>query len=183
MLDITHAKGSDLMRFCLFHAKIYDSKDDLKGYGVAFGSQTYTHDDGKEARNLVILGVDSSDSSNAMCLGNGSIKIFNTTTIQAKDKLKTNCAIPNKNFILSVHYNDDHSYLLVNNLQQYKFEASPNEIKASKLYLGSISDNTKYHYSQTLNGNIYHFSVDYKLATTDKIQKIHKYLIKKHNIK
>ena len=65
---------------------------------------------------------------------------------------------------------------------KYKFKASSDEIKARKLYLGSISDNTKYHYSQTLNGNIYHFSVDYELATTGKIQKIHKYLMKKHRI-
>ena len=54
---------------------------------------------------------------------------------------------------------------------------------ASKLNLGSISGNTKSYYSHTLNGNIYPFSVDYEPATTDKIQKIHKYLMKKHNIK
>ena len=160
MPDITHAKGSDLMRHGLFGATTYDSKDNLKGYSFAFGSQTYTHDDGKEARNLVILGVDSSYSSHVMCLGNGSIKTFNTTTIQAKD-------------ILSLHYDDKNdSYLFVNSFQQYKFKASDDQIKANKLYLGSISDNTKYHYSQTLNGNIYHFSADYEPATTDKIQKI-----------
>ena len=79
-------------------------------------------------------------------LGNGSIKIFNTTTIQAKDKLKANCTIPNKKFMLSLHYDvDNDSYLFVNNLQQYKFKASVDEIKANKLYLGSISDTTKYH--------------------------------------
>ena len=32
-----------------------------------------------------------------------------------------------------------------------------------------------------MNGNIYSFSVDYELPTIDKIQKIHKYLMKKHN--
>ena len=82
-----------------------------------------------------------------------------------------------------MHYNGDDSYLFVNNLQQYKFKASPKEIKASKLYLGTLSDNTKYHYRQTLNGNIYHFSVDYELVTRNEIQKIHKYLMKKYNIK
>ena len=29
----------------------------------------------------------------------------------------------------------------------------------------------------------YHFSADYQPATTDKIQKIHKYLMNKYNIK
>ena len=33
-----------------------------------------------------------------------------------------------------------------------------------------------------MNGNIYSFSVDYELPTIDKRQKIHKYLMKKHNI-
>ena len=62
----------------------------------------YTHDDGKEARNLVILGT----SPNASVLGKGNIKITtnDSTAVQAKNKLKTNCTIPNKKFALSVHY-------------------------------------------------------------------------------
>ena len=62
----------------------------------------YTHDDGKEARNLVILGT----SPNALVLGKGNIKITtnDSTAVQAKNKLKTNCTIPNKKFALSVHY-------------------------------------------------------------------------------
>ena len=183
MPGINHAKGSDLMRFGLFGATTYDSEDNLKDYGAAFESQTYTHDGGKESRNLVILGVNSANSNNVVCLGNRSIKVFNTTTIQAKDKIKTNCTITYKKFMLSLHYNDNDSYLSVNSLQLYKFKASDDEIKASKLNLGSISDNTKYHYSHTLNDNIYHFSVDYQPAKTDKIQKIHKYLMKEYNIK
>ena len=56
------------------------------------------------------------------------------------------------------------------------------KIVARKLNLGTISDNSVLHYSHTMNGNIYSFSVDYELPTIDKIQKIHKYLIKKHKI-
>ena len=33
-----------------------------------------------------------------------------------------------------------------------------------------------------MNGNIYSFALDYKLTANDKMQKIHKYLMKKHNI-
>ena len=106
--------------------------------------------------------------------------------IQAKDKLKTNCTIPNKKIVLSVYYDatDDNSesFLFVNGVQQYKFKANKNEIAAMKLNLGSISDNSVLHYSHTLNGNIYSFALDYKATTIDKIQKIHKYLMKKHNI-
>ena len=109
-----------------------------------------------------------------------------STDIQAKDKLKTTCTIPNKRFLLSVHYDatDDNSesFLFLNGVQQYKFKADKNEIVARILNLGSISDNSVLHYSHTMNGNIYSFALDYELPTIDKIQIIHKYLMKKHNI-
>ena len=68
-------------------------------------------------------------------------------------------------------------------IEQYKFKADKNEIVARKLNLGSISDNSVLHYSHTMNGNIYTFALDYKLTITDKLQKIYKYLMKKHSIK
>ena len=87
---------------------------------------------------------------------------------------------------MSVNYDatDDNSesFLFVNSVQQHKFKADKNEIVARKLNLGSISDNSVLHYSHTINGNIYTFALDYNAATIDKIQKIHKYLMKKHNI-
>ena len=86
---------------------------------------------------------------------------------------------------MSVHYDatDDNSeiFLFVNGVQQYKFKADKNKTVARKLNLGSISDNSNSHYSHTMNGNIYSFSVDYELPTINKIQKIHKYLMRKHN--
>ena len=109
MPDITDAKGSDLMKYDLFGAAAYNSYKTLVGYGIGFGTQKYTHDDGKKARNLVILG----GSPNALVLGKGSIKITtnDSLAVQAKDKLKTNCTIPNKTFLLYVHYDtaDDNS--------------------------------------------------------------------------
>ena len=71
---ITDAKGSDLMRYGLFGATAYNTDKKLVGYGVGFGTQKYTHDDGKEARNLVNLGVNSHDSSNALVLGHRKYK-------------------------------------------------------------------------------------------------------------
>ena len=185
MSDITDIKGSDLLKYGLFGATRYDDNNKLVGYGVGFGTQKYTHDDGKEARNLVILGI----NSNALVLGKGSIKVTTNDSIalQAKNKLKPNCKIPDKKFVLSVHYNatDDssESFLFINGVEQYKFKADKNKVVARKLNLGSISDNSVLHDSHTKNGNIYSFSVDYKLPTIDKIQKIHKYLMKKQHIK
>ena len=187
MPDITDAKGSDLMKYGLFGATGYDTNNKLVCYGLGFGTQKDTHDDGENARNLVILGTTSS-SSNALVLGKGSMKIKtnDSVSVQAKDKLKTNCTITNKKFLLSVHYDttDDssESSLFINGIEQYKFKADKNEIVARKLNLESISDNTVLHYSHTLYGNIYSFALDYKAAAIDKIQKIHNYLMKKHNI-
>ena len=184
MPDVSDVKGSDLLKYGLFGATGYDTNNKLVGYGVGFGTQKYTRDDGKKARNLVILGT----NSNALVLGKGSTKITtnDSVSVQAKDKLKTNCTILDKKFFLSVHYDvtDDNSerFLFINGVQQYKFKADKNEIVARKLNLGSISDNSVLHYSHTMNGNIYSFASDYKAAAIDKIQKIHKYLMKKHKI-
>ena len=118
MPDITDAKGSDLLKYRLFGATGYNTNNKLVGYGVGFEAQKYTHDDGKEARNLVILGT----NPNALVLRKGSIKVTTngSTAIQAKDKLKTNCTIPDKKFILSVHYDstDDNSesFLFINSV-------------------------------------------------------------------
>ena len=155
MPAITDAKGSDLLKYGLFGATGYDTNNKLVSYGVGYGTQKYTHDDGKEARNVVILGT----SPDSLVLGKGSIKVTtnDSTAVQAKNKLKTNCTIPNKKFILSIHYDatDDNSesFLFVNGLQQYKFKTDKSKIVARKLNLGSTVK-----------------------------QKIHKYLMKKHNI-
>ena len=109
MPDTADAKESDLLKYGLFGATGYDTNNKLVGCGVGFGTQKYTHDNGKEARNLVILGT----NSNALVLGEGSIKVTtnDSAAVQAKDKLKTNCTIPDKKFALSVHYDatDDNS--------------------------------------------------------------------------
>ena len=141
---ITDAKGNDLMKYGLFGATPYNSVKKLVGYGVGFGTQKYTHDDGKEARNLVIIGVNSPDPNNALVLGKGSIKVTtnDSVAVQAKDKLKANCTIPDKKFVLSVHYNatDDNSesFLFINGVEEYKFKVDKNENIARKLNLGGI---------------------------------------------
>ena len=152
------------------------------GYGIGFGLKNYIHKNGEYAYNLVIFGVDTNNSSHALVLGKGSIQISKTATIEAKYELKTNCAAPDKKFVLSLHYNSDDSYLFANSIQQYKFKARDTEIKANKVCLGGFSDDFSTNYFKCL-GNIYHFSVDYQPTTTDKIQKIHRYLMKEYNIK
>ena len=75
-------------------------------------------------------------NSDVLVLGKGSIKgpTNDDIAVQAENKLKTNCTIPNKKFVLSVHYdatNDNsESFLFINGVEQYKVKASKNEIAA-----------------------------------------------------
>ena len=87
-------------------------------------------------------------------------------------------------FCLSLHYNEENSYLFVNGTEIYKFKAKNSEIAASPLCLGNISkdwsiDNKK---KTGLNGYFYDFSVDYDAIAIDDILDIYKYLMKKNNI-
>ena len=85
----------------------------------------------------------------------------------------------NKKVVLSLHYNRDDSYLFVNSVEQAKFKTANSEILSNPICLGNISEDP---IPTGLIGFIYDFSVDYKIISTDKIQNIHKYLMKKQNI-
>ena len=88
-------------------------------------------------------------------------------------------------FCLSLHYNGANSYLFVNGTEIIKFKAKDSEITAYPLCLGNISkdwsvDNMK---KTGLKGYIYDFSVDYDAIAVSHILDIHKYLMKKNEIK
>ena len=92
---------------------------------------------------------------------------------------------PRKKFYLSLHYNGANSYLFVNAVEIRKFIAKDSEIKTTPLCLGNVSkdfpvDNMK---KTGLNGYVYDFSVDYDAIAVDDILDIHRYLMKKHDIK
>ena len=82
-----------------------------------------------------------------------------------------------------MHYNGENSYLFVNGIENYKFEAKDSEIVATPLCLGNISkawsvDNMK----KTLKIIWKGFNVDYDAVALDYILDIHKYLMKKNNM-
>ena len=84
-----------------------------------------------------------------------------------------------------MHYNRSTSYLSVNGTEIHKFKTKDSEIIAAPICLGNISrdfsvDNMK---KTRLNGYVYDFSIDYDFIANDKILDIHKYLMKKNNIK
>ena len=91
----------------------------------------------------------------------------------------------NTKFCLSLHYNGSNSYLFVNGTEIHKLKAKDSEIIAVPICLGNISrdfsvENIK---KARLNGYVYDFSVDYDAIAVDDILDIHKYFMKKNNIK
>ena len=90
----------------------------------------------------------------------------------------------NKKFCLSLHYNKQNSYLLVNGTEIHKFKSQDSKILAYSLYLGDISkdwpvDNMK---KAGLKVYVYDFSVDYNYFPVSDILDIHMYLMGKNKI-
>ena len=90
-----------------------------------------------------------------------------------------------KHFCLSLHYNRANSYLFANGTEVIKFKAKDSETAANLLCLGNISKvfpvtNMK---KNGLIGSVYDFRVDYNAIAVDDILDIHKYLMKKNNVK
>ena len=66
----------------------------------------------------------------------------------------------------------------------YQFKSKDSEIKKNPLCLGNVSAEFLANMIKTdLNRNVYDFSVDNNKIDTSNIINIHKYLMKKHNIK
>ena len=89
-----------------------------------------------------------------------------------------------KEICLSVHYNGEKSYLLVNGTEIIKFKEKDSEIVATQLWLGSILkdfsvDNMK---ETGLYGYVYDVSVDYDVIVITNIPDIQKHLMKKNVI-
>ena len=84
-----------------------------------------------------------------------------------------------------MHHNGSSSFLFVNATNIYQFKAKDSEIKRYPLCLGNVSkDFTAFNVKTTgLSGYVYKFSVDYNIIDSSNIINIHKYLMKKHDIK
>ena len=91
----------------------------------------------------------------------------------------------NTKFHLNLHYNGANSYLFVNGTEITKFKANDSEIVPNSLCLGNISKDFSVDVMKKtgLNGYVYNFSVDYNAIAVDDILDIHKYLMKKHDLK
>ena len=117
-------------------------------------------------------------------MGNLFVQGINDRTLYAQKICSQNFTAVNKKIVLSLHYNDDDSYLFVNGKQELKFKAKDDQIVKEILCLGNISDDwTPANAKKTgLWGEIYDFTVDYRSTNIGNIYNVHRYLIKKHNI-
>ena len=88
-----------------------------------------------------------------------------------------------KNAGLSLPYNWVNNYLFVNALEIYKFKAKVSEINAAPLCLGNVP---KYFLVDNMKKTLLYghgFSDAYDSTDVAGVLDIHKYLMKKHDIK
>ena len=154
-----------------------------QGHGIGFYlSGIFSHPDGGNGKNVIILGVDMTNSKH----DNNKIKdvlVLSHGLIQ-KIMYSHYFTVAKKTFCLSLHYNGDDSYLFVNGKEVIKFKAQKQSV-VGKLSLRNISAdfNQVDRKSTRLYGYFYDFSVDYNAISNDKIHDIHRYLMEKNNIK
>ena len=169
------------------------SKNKYKGYSISFGSgDDLTSGDITKGKNVIIFGVDESSSihasnkaNNIYVLDKGFLQGINDTTLYAEKIYKIKFTVPNKKFVLSLHYNGDNSYLFVNGTLELKFKSKNDQILKKKLCLGNLSNDwTTANSAKTgLYGKVYDFVVDYEaIDGVRQIYDMHRYLMTKHSI-
>ena len=116
-----------------------NSKNNYKGYGICFdeGSQFgHTMSEGgrthiTNGRNVLIFGADMSfsiDRTFIYVMGDGLTQGIHDTTLYVEKKYFRNFTEPNVKFVLSLHYNGNDSYLLVNGRQELKFKCKTDQL-------------------------------------------------------
>ena len=154
--------------------------------GIAFDEKGSWSFDNNSATNVAVFSVDNSLSSHTdnwknklLVLGEDLSIGFNGSFGAREKKFSINFSKAKTQFCVSLHYNSDNSYLLVNGKEIYKFKASNKNVNLLfQFCLGNISNEIDYVNSEevSLKGNIYDFSVDFNAIHKYYILNIHKYL-------
>ena len=98
------------------------SKYKYKGYGICFDEGgMFSIGNINNGRNVLIFGVYESSlvhvnnkANNIFIIGDGFVQGINDMTLYAEKVYSQNFTQPNKKFVLSLHYNDNDSYLFIN---------------------------------------------------------------------
>ena len=161
------------------------------GYGIGFDRKgSFSFPGGRLGKNVTILGVDMSSSTNIdntkkdiLIFGKGPTQGLEHR-LSAERMYSINSTEHKRKFCLRLYYNGTNSYLFVNGTEIIKFKAKDSEIVATPLCLGNISsnwsvDNVK---NTRLHGFVYDFNVDYDAIAVDDILYSHNYLMKNNDI-
>ena len=177
-----------------------NDKNNYKGYGICFDERSefgHTTTEGDhalttDARNVLIFGADMSFSvhetnkeNHIYPMGTGLTQGINDTAIYVEKKFYRNFTDFGKKVMLSLHYNEDDSYLFVNGRQELKFKAKTDQLVKEKLCIGNVSDQWTTSESEETGvyGKIHDFVVDYEqIVDVKTIYDMHRYLMSKHNI-
>ena len=120
---------------------------------------------------------------NFLILGEGDTFGNNGSFGAPEKKFSNNFAKANTKFCLSLHYNADNSYLIVNGKGIFKFKADNENVN----FINSISFRKYISNIETreisLNGNVYDFSAEYNSLDKSDILNIHNHLMRKNKIK
>ena len=153
------------------------------GHGITFdsaGSWSFNND---TARNVIIFSVGNSSSTRAdnpknnfLVLGEGPVFGINGIFGSTEKSFSINFSKSNTKFSLSLHYNADKSYLLVNGKEIFKFKADNKNVNfPTQFRIGNISNGLSATESRevSLNGNMHDFSVDYYSIDKSDLLNIH----------
>ena len=155
------------------------SKYKYKGCSICFDEGgSFSKGSISNGKNVLIFGVDESSlvhanikANNIYVMGDLFVQGINDTTLSLHYYIiflqkiyNQNFTQPSKKSVLSLHYNDNDSYLFVNGKQELKFKAKKYILLKEKLCIGNISDQWTTSESEKtgLHGNIFYFIEGYK---------------------
>ena len=158
------------------------SKHKYEGYGICFDEGDTFSKRGINNRNVLIFGVHENSlvhadnkANNIYVMGDLFVQRINDTTLYAEKIYSQKFTAVNKKFVLSLHYNGD----------ELKFKAKDDQIVKEILCLENISDDWTTANAEKTGfwGEIHDFAVDYTITNIGDIYNVHRYLMKKHNMK
>ena len=113
------------------------------GYDIVFDFHLeFLLNDVSSGKNVVIsrnyMNIDNKNKD-ALIFGEGLTQKLDNTTLTAEDKYPINITESGKRFVLSLHYNWNNSFLIVNATKIYSSKAKDSEIKPYPSCLANIS--------------------------------------------
>ena len=113
------------------------------GYDIGFDFHLeFLLNDVSSSKNVIIsrndMNIDN-ENKDTFIFGEVPTQELDNTTLTAEGKYPFNFTESGKRFVLSLHYNWNNSFLIVNATKIYSFKAKDSEIKPHPLCLGNIS--------------------------------------------